>query len=303
MEIGMTASAETQFVPLISRQFTLGESPVYDKGRNALWFCDILEGGIHRVMLGDRTLASWQLPAPVGSIGLARSGRLVVALRHEVGLFDPDNGRYERLVAIEAGRDDTRLNDGKVGPDGCFWVGSMDDRGKPVSEPIGALYRVSPDATVERKVEGLKTSNGLAFSPDGRTMFHSDSRGPWIDRWTLDPATGSLSDRRRLAELDDARGRPDGGATDAEGYYWSAGISAQRLNRFAPDGRLVETLPLPVGAPTMPCFGGEGLRTLFVTSLRAGRSPDLLARYPLTGSVLVGPSPVAGSPVGRFADT
>ena len=178
----------------------------------------------------------------------------------------------------------------------------MDDTGRPVSDPIGALYRVSPDGTVERKVEGLKTANGLAFSPDGRTMFHSDSRGPWIDRWTLDPATGGLSERRRLADLDDARGRPDGGATDAEGYYWSAGISAQRLNRFAPDGRLVETLPLPVGAPTMPCFGGEGLRTLFVTSLRAGRSPELLARYPLTGSVLVGPSPVAGSPVGLFAD-
>jgi sugar lactone lactonase YvrE len=291
------------FEPLLGQLYELGESPVYDDRHDALWFCDILKGGIHRVSLADRSTKSWTLEAPVGSIGLAESGRLVVALRHAVVLFDPESGRQERLAEIEADRGkDTRLNDGKVGPDGCFWVGSMDDRGKATYEPLGALYRVSPDAKVEKKVDGLRISNGLAFSADGRWLFHADTRGVWIDRWALDPASGAISDRHRIAEPSDLDGRPDGAAMDAEGFYWSAGISGQRLNRYAADGKLVESFLVPVGAPTMPCFGGKGLRTLYVTSLRAGRTPDLLARYPLTGAVLAGASPVAGLPVARFRD-
>jgi len=288
--------------PLIPERFELGESPVFDERRNALWFCDIVGRALHRIDLSGRQHRNWTFASEVGSLGLCESGRLVIALRHQVIVFDPDSQRQTVIATIEGDRDDTRLNDGKVGPDGAFWVGSMDDRGLKQSEPIGALYRVDAGGRVERKVEGLKVSNGLAFSPDGRTMFHSDSRGPWIDRWSLDPATGAIAHRKRLVDLDEEMGRPDGGATDADGNYWSAGISAQRLNRFSPDGRLMETYPLPVGAPTMPCFGGEGLATLFVTSLRRGRSEELLKRYPLTGSVLVGPSPVAGAPVSRFRD-
>ncbi len=291
------------FEPLVGRLFELGESPVYDDRHDALWFCDILKGAIHRVSLADRSMKSWTLAAPVGSIGLAESGRLVVALRHEVVLFDPASGRRERIADIEPemGKD-TRLNDGKVGPDGCFWVGSMDDRGKATYEPLGSLYRVCPDGKVEKKVEGLKISNGLAFSADGRWLFHADTRGVWIDRWALDPATGAISDRQRIAEPSEVVGRPDGAAMDAEGFYWSAGISGQRLNRYAPDGKLEGSFLVPVGAPTMPCFGGKDLRTLYVTSLRAGRTADLLARYPLTGAVLVGASPVAGLPVAWFRD-
>src|SRR5258705_528561 len=84
-----------------------------------------------------------------------------------------------------------------------------------------------------------------SISPDGRTMFHSDSRAGWLDRWDFDPANGAISNRMRIADLDEAMGRPDGGATDINGDYWSAGISAQRLNRFAPDGRLIESYPVP----------------------------------------------------------
>ena len=116
------------------------------------------------------------------------------------------------------------------------------------------------------------------------------------------PRPASITNRTRIAEPDDATGRPDGGATDAEGFYWSAGVSAARLNRFSPEGKLVESFPVPVAAPTMPCFGGRDLKTLFVTSLKTGRSPELLARYPLTGTTIAAPSPVAGCPVSRFRE-
>ena len=281
----------------------LGEGPVFDAGRNAFWYCDILARAIHRHDLASGATRSFAFPSEVGSLGLCRSGRLIVALRHTVGLFDPDSEHFDEIAHIEMERGaDTRLNDGKVGPDGAFWVGTMDDRGLPAREPIGALYRVTAGGTVERKVDGVAVSNGLAWSPDGRTMFHSDSAGPWLDRWDFDPATGMIGNRTRIATLDNDTGRPDGAAMDADGFYWSAGVSAARLNRIDRDGRIVASYPVPVAAPTMPCFGGPDMRTLFVTSLRIGRAPELLEKYPLTGVTIVGESPVAGAPVGLFAD-
>jgi sugar lactone lactonase YvrE len=178
----------------------------------------------------------------------------------------------------------------------------MDDRGLASREPLGSLYRVSVDGLVERKIEGVMVSNGLAWSPDGRTMFHSDSSGKWLDRWDFEATTGAIGNRTRIAMLDDAAGRPDGAAMDAEGFYWSAGVSAAKLNRIDRDGRIVASYPVPVAAPTMPCFGGLDLKTLFVTSLRRGRAPELLTKYPLTGITMVGHSPVAGVPVTLFAD-
>jgi sugar lactone lactonase YvrE len=281
-------------------QCELGESPVYDDRRQVLWYCDIVRRLLIRYSPGDNTTRSWSFDSDVGSLGLARSGRVVVALRHEVGLFDPETGDFQRIAEIEPGAE-TRCNDGKVGPDGAFWVGTMDDRDVPVKEPLGTLYRVTMKGA-EKKIEGVIISNGLAFSPDGSAMFHSDSRGKWIDRWAFDAKIGAISSRRRIVDLDDAMGRPDGGATDAEGCYWSAGVSAARLNRFSPDGKLMASYPVPVAAPTMPCFGGPDLKTLFVTSLRTGRAPELLAKYPLTGTLIAARSEVAGCPVARFDD-
>lgn len=291
------------FTPLNEVRFEVGESPVYDERLDALYQCDIAAMTVHRFPLSDRAPSVWSFPSEVGSIGLAESGRLVVALRHAVVLFDPADGSSRPIAEIEANLGSTtRLNDGKVGPDGAFWIGSMDERPRPVSNPQGALYRVTADGKVEQKVTGLFTSNGLAFAPDGRAMFHSDSYGRWVDRWDLDPATGAIANRKRIVTQTEEGGRPDGGATDREGYYWSAGVSAQCLNRYAPDGTLVAKYPVPVAAPTMPCFAGPGLRRLFLTSLRNGRPDELLARYPLSGATLVADAPVSGSPVSRFRD-
>ena len=247
---------------------------------------------VHAYFFHDQSTQTWSFRSEVGSLGLAESGRIVVALRSEVGLFDPESGIFERIAEIEADNPDTRLNDGKVGPDGAFWVGTMDDRKVSRRDPLGSLYRVVASGKVERKIDGLMVSNGLAFAPDGRSMFHSDSSGRWIDRWDFDPASGEISGRKRIAMLDDETGRPDGGATDATGAYWSAGVSAAQLNRFSPEGELSNSYPVPVAAPTMPCFGGPGLDKLFVTSLRVGRAPELLDRYPLTGITIVADSPV-----------
>jgi sugar lactone lactonase YvrE len=277
----------------------VGESPVYDERSNRLFFVDIPGRRIYE-LAGDGGPASYDFETEVCSLGLAASGRLVVALRDAVILFDPRTGAREELCRIEADRPETRLNDGKVGPDSCFWVGSMDDR--PDKAPIGTLYRVTPAGAVERKLDGVRVSNGLAWTADGEVMFFADSRGPWIDRFRFDRWAGEASDRRRFAEPSEI-GRPDGGACDAEGFYWSAGVSAGRLNRFAPDGSLAESYAVPVPAPTMPCFGGPELRTLFLTSMREGRPAELIEQSPLSGGLFSAAAPVAGFAPWRFLDT
>ncbi|MBP2231463.1 sugar lactone lactonase YvrE [Azospirillum agricola] len=289
---------------LVDARARVGESPVWDAGGNRLFWVDIAGCSLSAVDLASGAVRSWPLPAPVGSIALCAkpngmaSDDVAVALPDGVHILSLATGALRFLVDPEPGMTTNRLNDGKAGPDGAFWVGSMDDR--PAKEPVAALHRIAPDGTAERKVEGLLVSNGLAWSADGRTLFHSDSRGPWIDRWSFDPATGALGDRTRIATLTAEEGRPDGGATDVEGCYWSCGVSAGCLNRFAPDGTLLQRIPVPVPAPTMCAFGGPDMRTLFITSLRDGLSDDALLRHPQSGGVFMARAEVAGVPVGRF---
>lgn len=271
-----------------------GESCVWDAARGRVWFCDIPKGRVHALHVASGQRDTHTLPEPVGSFGLCASGELLVALRHRLVLFNPALGTQRPFARLPDLPAHVRLNDGKTGPDGCFWVGTVDERAE--KEDIGELYRVRPDGRVEKKADGFKVSNGLAWSPDGRTMYHSDSRGPWIDAWDFDAHTGAIAQRRRLATLSVEEGRPDGAACDIEGVYWSAGVSAGCLNGFSPTGALLRKVAVPVTAPTMPCFADGAL---YVTSLSAGLPPER-AGHPHAGSLFRATTSLRGAPIALF---
>ena len=276
----------------------LGESPLWDDRREVLFFVDIPGPAIHAIRLDGGDPRSWPMPAVIGSIGLTQSGRLIAALKHDLALFDPETGTLQPFATLPADEPtETRLNDGKVGPDGAFWVGSMHDVGN--RQPIGALYRVA------------------------RWRRHAACRGParveWprlLAGWHADvsqrhpqslarpvgflPCDGRHGNRTRIATFDGSIGLPDGGATDADGAYWSAGIYAGRLNCFSASGELKSWHAVPVPAPTMPCFCGPGLRMLAITSLRTGAVVAQLDRFPESGGVFIAEAPVAGSAVARM---
>jgi sugar lactone lactonase YvrE len=291
----MGREARDQFELVWDANCGTGESCVWDQHRRCVWFCDIPAGRIFAISTDGSRRWRFSLPEPVGSLGVCRSGELVVALRHSIVLLDPDTERMRLFSVIEGIPVHARLNDGKVGPDGCFWVGTVDERAD--KQEIGVLYRVKPNGQAEVRAEGFKASNGLAWTPDGGTLFHSDSRGPWIDAWDFDSLSGRISNRRRIATLTAEEGRPDGGACDMNGNYWSAGVSAGCVNRFSPDGRLIGKISVPVPTPTMPCFTDSHL---YVTSLWQGTSRDLQASYRLLGALFRLRTNVRGAPITPF---
>jgi sugar lactone lactonase YvrE len=288
--------AETAEVTcVLDARAELGECPVWSASEQALYWVDIRAPAMHRLDPVSGASRTWAMPSRIGSFGLRESGGAVVALVDGFHLLDFATGELSFLVGPEpvAG---VRFNDGKVGPDGRFWVGTMDE--EQLSRPIAALYRLDPDRSLHRVVEGLIVSNGLAWTADGAVMFHSDSKGQVI--WAYDHNDGEITGRRVVARPTEEIGRPDGGAADVEGYYWSAGISAGVLNRWSPEGELDRSIPLPCSNPTAPCFGGPDMRTIFVTSLRHDLPAQVLADKPLSGGIFAVRVDVPGVPIARY---
>lgn len=285
---------------LLDAKALLGECPVWSAEEQALYWVDILAPELHRYDPATGATRTWNMPAAIGSFGLCESGRAIVALRTGLYYFDFARSYLNLVCQPEPDRPSNRFNDGKVSPDGRFFVGTMDE--EKMSRPLGSLYRLDPDGSCRAVLDGLIVSNGLAWSPDGRTMYHSDSRGPAIWAWNYDPATGAIADRREVARPTAEIGRPDGAATDVEGCYWSAGVSAGVLNRWRPDGTLDRAIPMPCAAPTMPCFGGPELKTIYVTSLRDHVAAEKLTAFPLSGGLFSLEVDVPGVPVARFKD-
>jgi sugar lactone lactonase YvrE len=297
----------------------LAESPVWDPVARRVLFCANGAGpndagadgvGSGRILgfdVDDGTRHEWRLPGPVGSFGRCASGRLIVALARQIVFLDLVTGEVTALTGELAEPPGNQFNDGRPGPDGCYWVGTRDARrslqlgpGTTVPDPNGGLYRIGPDGSAACVTRGFLSSNGLAFSPDGGTLYYSDSANNLVDAW--DFGHGRLSARRRFASLTPAIGKPDGAAVDEEGCYWSAGVSSARVNRFGPDGRLLSAVSMPCPAPTMPCFA-DGY--LYVTSMRgihreAASSLSGLP-YPIAGLFRL-PAPVNGAPVAVFND-
>jgi sugar lactone lactonase YvrE len=278
---------------LIDFALAVGESPVWDADNGVLWFIDIDGPLLFRLDPRGGTLSRFAMPSPVGSIGLASSGQILVALRSGIHLFDAESSEYAYLANPEPDCPMNRLNDGKVGPDGAFWVGSM-HLTRPF-QPTGALYRVTAAGECVRVISGLSVSNGLAWSPDGLTMYHADTPRGVVNAYQFCPDTGAMSQQRPLITLSLADGMPDGAAVDVEGGYWSAGVTAGCVNRISSDGVITDRYQLPVAFPTMPCFGGPDGKTLFITSLSAAR--DGVSDQ---GSLITIDVGIRGVPIPRF---
>jgi sugar lactone lactonase YvrE len=271
----------------------LGEGPVWEAGQGTLRFTDIAGKRLHRFDPQTGTLETLELSEELGCFAPSTDGSIIAAQRSGIWRM-AETGERQLLAANPETYEGSRFNDGARDPHGRFLVGTID----PDQKGRAALYRFDRRG-LSRLVDGLMTSNGLAFSPDGCTLYHSDTPRFIVYAYDYDPDQGEINGRRVFVQLEPSEtdtGRPDGAAVDTEGCYWSAFYQGARVNRYAPSGELLASYPIPAQSPTMPCFGGSDMRTLFVTSARDGCSDAQLAHYPESGGVFAMRVEIPGLP-------
>ena len=265
----------------------LGECPLWHPRENRLYWIDIDGRAVHCLDPQNNMHQSWSLPSEPGAIAWSETGGLVVAMRSGLAMLDTNGGALSVFAAppFDPGRE--RFNDGRCDAAGRFWVGTLYE---PRDRADAVLY-VLEHGTLRDSGKRATVSNGVAFSPDNRTLYHSDTTSHTINAYAYDVATGTTGEGRLLHRFSDQRGpdyggRPDGAAVDSQGNYWCAMYEGGRLLQLSPAGTILREILLPVRCPTMMAFGGSDLRTLYITTVSGKRSPQELAACPLSGCLL-----------------
>jgi len=277
---------------VLHTECTLGEGALWDAERKVVWFVDIKQ---HRVWHYDPATGSNAhavAPEQVGWVLPAENGLLLCGLKDGLYTFDPTHQAFKKLSAVPGEPVTNRNNDACTDTRGRVWMGTMDDGEK---DATGRFYVFDKGNVTPAGPDHVSITNGPAVSPDGKRIVFTDTLGKKLhiadlrDDGSLGPTRLFVDSATHFPEA-----YPDGPVFDAEGYLWTGLYAGDRIARFTPDGRLDTTVPMPTSNLTKLCFGGTDMKTVYVTSARAGLSPEKLAAQPLAGSLLAFDSPVAG---------
>jgi len=265
----------------------LGEGPVWNVQDQRLWWTDIHDRRLRRWRPGEQAIEDVATAERLCSFALVdgRPDTLLAAFETGLAWFEPRGGRLDWIARPEAGDTGRRFNDGRTDRQGRFWVGTMVEDKALAGLATASLWRFDTGGGLAAVEPGVSISNGLALSPDGRTLYFADSPRQLIVAYDLDPETGTIRGRRLFAEVE--RGYPDGATVDAEGRLWSARWGAGEVVCHAPDGRVVEVVETPASLPTCCAFGGPDLSLLFVTSATDGLTSAERAAQRLAGALFV----------------
>jgi sugar lactone lactonase YvrE len=286
------------FTCVLDGRASLGEGPVWSVAEQVLYWVDINAPSLNRFDPVTGRNAAMPMPASIGCFALRRAGGFIVALRDGVWLARAD-GSLERKVA-DALYDPAhhRFNDGRCDRQGRFFAGTMNEKRDATS---ATLVRIDADFALTPILADITISNGLAFSPEGRTMYHADTPTHTVRAFDYDTATGTPHNQRVFAQWTGETDRPDGGAVDSAGNYWSAFYRGGKVVQLSPQGAILAEFAVPAMCPTMCAFGGADLKTLYVTTARQHRDADELARLPQSGGLFAMRVEIAGLAEPAFA--
>ena len=301
---------------------TLGEGPIWSQKDHAVWFVDIKQQKVHRYDPDIGSRQSFHAPSPCGFIAPKKRGGFIVGCKTGLYDFDPQKnnmtGQFDLLTHVEPGLPGNRLNDGYVDHHGRLWFGSMDDAEE---QPTGKLYRYD-ERGLKVMDEDYVITNGPVVSPDGKTLYHNDTLKKVIYAFDLD-ASGHLSNKRVFATLGQpttadvasppclaheletqkahGEGYMDGPVVDSAGNVWNALFFGWGVNCYAPDGRLLRKVRMPVSNVTKIAFGGRDLKTVYATTAAKGLSEEDLKKQPLAGGLFRFYSDIPGQPQNEIA--
>ncbi|MGB6153319.1 MAG: SMP-30/gluconolactonase/LRE family protein [Pricia sp.] len=285
---------------LFDTRSVLGEGPVWDWRRQQLFCVDIEGKKLHRFKSITQKHTDWNLNTMVGAAVPGASGNLILAAESGLIKFDVETGESTALGVLQNSDSEMRYNDGKVGPDGNFWIGSMHKEAKP---DTGNLYCVDHRLKTHVKIPNTTISNGMAWSSDSKTFYFIDTPTRSVFAYDFNLETSSISHKRVIIDVPKDHGSPDGMCIDSEGMLWIAHWGGNCVRRWHPaTGEVLAQIEVDAPHVTSCCFGGEALDTLYITSARSGLSQSELQKFPASGGLFVYRPGVKGTPIHYFKD-
>ena len=286
---------------LFDAKSTLGEGPVWDFKKQLLFWVDIEGYQLHQYNPSSGKNKNWSFDEMIGAAVPKENGELLLAMERGLASFNLETGEVTKHRVLENSDPKIRFNDGKVGPDGAFWVGTMD---KGCAPNAGNFFRVASNFETSLEIPNTSISNGLAWTSDKRTFYYIDSATFEIRAFDFNPENGSISNGKSVVKIPEEYGSPDGMCIDEEDMLWVAHWGGNCVRRWNPKmGEVREKIEVPAPHVTSCCFGGKDLKTLYITTARSGLSARQLEEYPLSGGLFVCEPNIKGTPITYFADT
>lgn len=283
---------------ILNSKAVLGEGALWDSECNRLYWVDI-EGGLFNIF-DPRTLQnkSFKLGKRIGTVVPVDNHQVLLAVEDGMVMLNTETGAWVYKLSVDIHSQGKRFNDGKCDPQGRFWVGSMSVNDVPAA---GSLYCIDEGFVLTEKIQGVSISNGIAWSPDGDFMYYIDTPTCEVVRYKFEAVSGDISEKKTIIQVPDGMGWPDGMTVDSEGMLWVALWDGFGVARFDPvTGRLMQKVYVPAPKTTSCAFGGEDLRTLYITTARVGMTESELVKYPLSGSIFYVDTEIKGLPATGF---
>ncbi|SHI47604.1 SMP-30/gluconolactonase/LRE family protein [Pseudozobellia thermophila] len=284
--------------PILDNRSLLGEGPVWDERSQTLYWVDIEGKKLHAHRPATQHNAHWDFDEMLGAAVPMENGNLLLALEKGLAVFDVDTGFLHRPGVLENNDPMMRFNDGKTGPNGHFYIGTMHKEFAPKS---GTLFRVDPTLKVKTEISGTTISNGMAWTSDRKTFYFSDTDTYKIDRYEYHLETGSLSNRQTAFKIPSTYGGADGMCIDSENMLWIAHWGGSCVRRWNPKtGEVLQKIDVDAPHVTSCCFGGKDLDTLYITTARSGLSQKQIEKHPKSGGLFAYRPKVKGRPITYF---
>ena len=273
----------------------LGEGALWNAAQQKLYWLDIIGQKYFCYHPATGAMESFDFGLLVSVMRFTQSGRMVMATEGGFKFWDPLTRIFTPIANPEQGKPGARFNDGAIDPQGRFWAGTMSP------DPTSSLYRMDADLSIHKMDTRIGVSNGTGWSPDGGTMYFTDSATHTIYAYDFDPATGDIAHQRIFSQTLDEPGTPDGLAVDRDGFVWSASWGGWKVNRYDPDGKKEREIPMPVEFPTSCAFGGDDLTDLYITTAWVELGEERKETQPWAGDLFRLHTEIKGKPEPFFA--
>ncbi|MDQ6814818.1 MAG: SMP-30/gluconolactonase/LRE family protein [Bacteroidota bacterium] len=274
----------SEIAPVVKHKCILGEGPVWDYVKQRILWIDIVQGHIHQYTPETAIFKTSSVGEMIGSLALSGND-VIAALKTGFYFIDLENETKVHIDDPEKHIAGNRFNEGKCDPAGRLWAGSMS---LTEEETTGSVYTLHPNLSIEKKIENVTISNGMAWSPDENTFYYIDSPTLQVVSYQYDSLTSAISNKKIIITLDVSEGFPDGMTIDEEGMLWIAHWGGWKVARWNPEtGKKLSQIDLPVSQVTSCTFGGENFEDLYITSASIRLSANQLEKEPLAGSLFV----------------